>query len=145
LILTEGHDTVPGPRDLPVGDDLIALETCGPDLTGHPVAAHVGVAQVWVSFAVVDVSAGDGSRLAVREVERRRQDRSRAALALEPGRLPAFHDRPAIIAAALDAVHHLPGLPAHVANPQVAGRPVEGHFPGVAEAVGPNLGPAAFL
>src|SRR4029453_14925005 len=70
-----------------------------------------------------------------------RQDRGGPAPARRPPRLPALHDRPAVVAAALNAVDHLPQLPADVADPQVAGDAVEAHAPGIAEAVGPDLGP----
>ena len=113
----------------------------GPELARHPVAADVGAGEVLEALAAVDVAAGDGGGLGVREGEGRRQDRRRAALALGLDRLRAFHDRPAVVAALLDAVDHLPQLPADVADPQVAGRAVEAHPPGVAEAVGPDLRP----
>src|SRR5262249_9760820 len=131
VFLAEGYDPVARPRDFAVRDDLVAPEARGPDLAGHPVAADVGALQIVETLAAVAVAAGNGGRLAVREVERRRQDRGRAALALETGGLPALHDGPAVVAAALNAVDHLPRLPADVADPQVAGRAVESHFPGV--------------
>ena len=56
-------------------------------------------------------------------------------------RLRALHHAPAVIAPALDPVDHLPEFPPDIADPQVAGRPVDAHPPGIAQAERPDLGP----
>ena len=73
-------------------------------------------------------------------VDDRRRDRRGPALALDPHGLGPFHDAPAVVSPALDPEDHLPELPADVADPQVAGRVVDAHLPGVAEAERPDLG-----
>ena len=80
----------------------------------------------------------------MRNINRRWQDGSRSARPLWVRRLPAFHDAPAVVAAALDVIEHLPQLPTHIADPQVARLPIEAHPPRVAKAVRPNLAARAF-
>ena len=53
-----------------------------------------------------------------------------------------FLDRPAVVAAFLHAIDHLPQLPADIADPEIAGGPIEAHAPGVAKSVGINLRPS---
>src|SRR5262249_25848040 len=137
----EGDNVQRALGDLAVRDDPAVVELRGPQPAGHPVAADIVANQLRQPLAAVDEAAGDRGRLGVREVEVRRQDRRRAAPGVGPDRLPPFHDRPAVVAAALYAIHHLPQLPADVADPQLAGLAVEAHLPGVAEAVGPDLRP----
>src|SRR5580765_8091675 len=50
-----------------------------------------------------------------------------------------FKQAPAVVAAALHAINHLPQFPPHIAHPKVARLAVEAHPPGVAQAVGPHL------
>src|SRR5262249_21566232 len=121
--------------------DLVLIKARPPQLARYPVAADIGADQVLELLAVVDVAAGDGRRLGVRKAQRRRQNRRRPAPAFGANLLRPFHDRPAVVAAALDAVNHLPQLPADVADPEIAGGRVDAHAPGVAEPVSPDLRP----
>src|SRR5262249_13407471 len=73
----------------------------------------------------------------------RRQDGGWAAFPVGPEWMGAFHDRPAVIAALLNQVDHLPQVLAHFAAPEVAGFLVEAVAPRLAQAVGPDLGPRA--
>src|SRR5688572_8160847 len=70
-------------------------------------------------------------------------DRRRPQLQWLDGLRP-LHRGPAVIAALLHAVHHLPQFPADVADKELAGLAIEAHPPGIAEAVGPNLRPGLF-
>ena len=76
----------------------------------------------------------------MRQLDQRRADRRRPDL-VRLDRLRPFHRGPAVVAALLDAMDHLPQLPADVADEQLAGLAIEAHPPGVAEAVGPDLRP----
>ncbi len=76
----------------------------------------------------------------MRQLDQWREDRRRPDLLGLDGLRP-LHRGPAVVAALLDAVDHLPQLPADVADEQFAGLAVEAHPPGVAQAVGPDLRP----
>ena len=121
MVFAEGDDARRDLGNLAVRDDFVAVEAGGPDAARFPVAADVGALQFREPLAAVDVAAGDAGRLGVREGEIRRQDRRRAALAFGMNRLRAFDDAPAVVAALLDPVDHLPQFPADIADPQVAG------------------------
>ena len=55
----------------------------------------------------------------------------------------AFHDAPAVIAAALDQLDHFPEILADIADPGLAGVGIEAEPPRIAKAVGPDFGPRA--
>src|SRR5438552_8269622 len=122
MILAEGDDPLRPVGQLLMPEDvIIPVEARAPDLARHPVAANIGADQLLEALAAVNVAAGDGGALAVREGEGRRENRGRAALAVRSYRLRALHYRPAVVAAAAHVVDHLPQLPADIADPQVAG------------------------
>src|ERR1019366_8823875 len=137
VVFAEGNDALLALGQLLVPNDFVAVEAGAPDFARHPVAAQVDAGEFLQTFATVDIPAGDGGRLGVGKVQGRGDDRRGAAFAFGAHRLRAFHDRPAIVAAFLDAIDHLPLLPADIADPEIAGRAIEAHAPGIAEAIGP--------
>ena len=70
--------------------------------------------------------------------DHRRRDRIRPPAPIPRHRLRPFHDAPAVVAAALDEVDHLPQFPADIRDPQPSGV-VEGHPPRVSQPVRPHL------
>src|SRR5262249_44337558 len=53
--------------------------------------------------------------------------------------MTALVDAPAVVAAALDHMDHFPQVLAHVADPEVSGRAVQTHAPGIAQTESPQL------
>src|SRR5437879_4269352 len=74
----------------------------------------------------------------------RREDRRRPLLAFGPEGVRAFLHAPAVVAAALDLVDHLPQVLADLAAPQVPGLAVEAELPRLPQAVGVDLRPGPF-
>ena len=144
VVLAEGDEPQPGVGQRAVPGDAAGRRAAGPRPcpTGSR-RRHRSPTRSVEAAAAIDIAAGDRGGLGVGMVDRRRQDRRGPAPALGADGLAALEDAPAVVAAALDAVDQLPQLPADVADPEVAGRPVEAHPPGVAQAVGPDLGPGA--
>ncbi len=118
----------------------------------HVARALVGVEVAAVQGRLVriasDIAAHDRAAEVV-IVLGDRQDEPVLAAAVGPVAVPAFHHVPAEVGGRRDGirrpdhVHLLPGVLADVADPQVACRPIEREAPGVAEAVGADLGPGA--
>src|SRR5262249_52589158 len=74
-----------------------------------------------------------------------RQDGRRAALALGPERVRSLHHAPAVVAAALDAVDHLPQVLTDLADPQITTSSIKAEPPGLAQAIRPHLTPCPLL
>src|SRR5438067_9263845 len=104
MVLAEGDDALRPLGEFAMPGDFVALEAGAPQLARDPIAADISAGQVLEPLAVVNVAAGDRGRFGVRKIECRWQNRCGAALCFRPDLLPAFHDRPAIVAAALHAV-----------------------------------------
>src|SRR5207249_559401 len=92
-------------------------------------------------LAAVDTATGHTARDRVRQLDHRPANRRRPDLLRRLDRLRPLRDAPAVVAALLDLVHHLPQFPAHVAEPQLAGLAVEAHPPRVAEPERPDFRP----
>jgi hypothetical protein len=137
-IFTKSDDADRGAGDLRHLLGAIALKAGGPQSACLPVAKEVSAAQLGEALAAIDPAAGDAAGNRVRQRDQRRADR-RWPDRVRLDRLRAFHCRPAVVAALLDAVDHLPQFPADVADEQLAGLAVEAHAPGIAEAIRPNL------
>src|SRR4051794_23707411 len=73
----------------------------------------------------------------------RRQNRVGAGLAIGEEDMAALGQAPAVIAALLDQVNLLPEILTVLADPELARLAVEAEPPGIAQAVGPELGPGA--
>ena len=73
----------------------------------------------------------------------RRQDRVGARLAFGEENMAAFGQAPAVIAPLLDQVNLLPEILTVLADPELARLAVEAEPPGIAQAVGPELGTGA--
>ena len=71
----------------------------------------------------------------------RLENRRRPLLAFRAKFVRAFHDGPAVVAAFLDLVDHLPQILADFAAPKVAGPAIEAEAPQLAQAVGVDFGP----
>ena len=105
-----------------------------PKLAGLPVAIHVSAAQFGQFPTVIDHTAGNAGGFAVRQRNERLQNGTRtwfevrAHMSVRP-----FGDRPAVVAARLDAIDHFPLFPAHVPHPKIAGCPVKTHPPRIAQ------------
>ncbi len=141
LIDSKGDDALIGLGQLRVRYDFVTLKARAPDFARDPVAAYIVARQTGEFFTAVNVASRDGCGFGVRKGQIRRQNRGRSALAFGPYGLRSLHDGPAVVAAALDAIDHLPKFPADVADPQIAGRTVKTHAPGIAKAVSPYFGP----
>ena len=114
-----------------------------PDAAGGPVAVDVGPDQVGQAGAAVDPAAGERAGLAVGVLGGRRQDRVGARLALGDEDVAPLGEAPAVVAPLLDQVDLLPEVLAVLADPELARLAVEAQPPGIAQAVGPDLGPGA--
>src|SRR5690606_22508102 len=147
-VLAEGRDVearVDERRHLPPVPDAVGA----PDAAGDVVPEDVRAAQVGHRAAAVDVAAGDrAAPLAPVRVDDDRQHQARrvaAGAGLEAA--VGLHDVPAVVLAPARAggleVHLLEGVLADVGDVEVAGLAVEAEAPGVAQPVGPDLGPGA--
>jgi hypothetical protein len=137
----EPHDARGGPGGFDAVPERRALNGIGEDAARLPVAVDVPAFEALQLRAVIDVAARDGGRNGVGKDVGRRHDGRRAALAVRQAGLEPFHDAPAVVAALLRGDDHFPPLPAHVADPELPGFPVEAHPPRIAETVAPDLGP----
>src|SRR5438132_239794 len=108
MVFAEGDDALRPLGKFAMPSDLVTLETRAPQLACDPVPTDIGAGEVLEPLAVVDVTASDRGRFGVGKIECRRQNRCGAALCFRPHLLPAFHNGPAIVAAALHAVDHFP-------------------------------------
>ena len=135
---------------LAVGDQLAVLVAQAPDPAAVEVAVDVDADQRGDLLAAVDVTAGD-AQAAIGPVAGRGVgilDDRRLDLGGRVGPLPALGlervetlpDAPAVVAAVLDAVDHLPEVLSDVAGPQLAGLAVEAELPDVPQADAINLG-----
>src|SRR5204863_7017477 len=118
-----------------------AVVTEHPDAAGVVITINVRPLQFRIPLAVVDEPAGEGAELGVIVLDDRGQDRRRPGLAFRAERVCPFLHAPAVVAALLDAVDHLPQVLPDFARPQIAGRGVEADLPALADAVGVNLRP----
>src|SRR5229473_4620553 len=140
LILAEADDFKPRVHQLAAPGHATAIVAQLPNLAGLVVAIDVAAGQVRQALAAINTTARDGSSFRMRMLPGRRQKGRGAAFAVRLHRLmTSFEDAPAIIAAALHAINHLPQFPAHVAHPQIPGLPVDAHPPRVAQSVSPDL------
>ena len=128
---------------LPVPDGLGAIVLDPPDVAGGPVAVDVGPDQVGQVRAAVDPAAGERAGLAVGVLGGRRRDRVGARLALGVEDVAPLDEAPAVIGPLLDQVDLLPEVLAVLADPELARLAVVAEPPGVAQAIGPELGPGA--
>ena len=93
------------------------IVTQSPNLTGDVIAVDIFAGEQRMIPTVIHVAAGDAQRLGVRMLNRRREDRRGAALAVGIHRLAALHDAPAIVSTALHLVNHLHAFPADITHP----------------------------
>src|SRR6185312_14204404 len=100
----------------PPGHSL-AVPAQPPDAPRLVIAVDVDADQLLQATPAIDISPRDRGRLRVRMLDHRRQDRRRAAFRVSEDRLMPLDDAPAVVAAALDSVNHLPQFPADVADP----------------------------
>ena len=128
---------------LAVPDGLGAVVLDPPDAAGGPVAVEIGPDQVGQARAAVDPAAGERARLAVGVLGGRRQDRVGASLARGDEDVAPLGDAPAVVAPLLDQVNLLPEVLPILADPELARLAVVAQPPGVAQAVGPQLGPGS--
>src|SRR5213593_3895212 len=77
-------------------------------------------------------------------LQHRFEDRRRSLFAFGAEVVQAFHDGPAVVAALLNLVDHLPQVLADFAAPEVAGFAIEAVAPQLAQAIGPDFGAGAF-
>ena len=103
------------------------------------VAVDVRPRQVLQSTAAIDIAPGDGGSFGAWVSDHGRLDRRRSATTLRTHDLRTFLDAPTVVSPRLDAVHHLPELPADVAQPEISCDAIERHPPRVPESVGPDL------
>src|SRR6266704_5918140 len=112
-IFPEADDFEPRVHQLAAPGHTTAIMTQLPNLAGLVVAIDVAAGQFRQALAAIDAAAGDGGRLRMRMLPGRRQKGRGAAFAVRLHRLmTSFEDAPAIIAAALHAINHLPQFPA---------------------------------
>ena len=128
---------------LAVPDGLRAVVLDPPDAAGGPVAVDVGPDQLGQAGAAVDPAAGERAGLAVGVLGGRRRDRVGARLALGVEDVAPLGEAPAVVGPLLDQVDLLPEVLAVLADPELARLAVEAQPPGIAQAVGPELGPGA--
>ncbi len=114
-----------------------------PDPASGPVTVDVGPDQAGQAGAAIHPAAGNRASLAVRVLGGRRQDRVGARLPARQKNMAALRETPAVISALLDQVHLLPKVLPVLADPELARGAVVAQPPGVAQAVGPQLGPGA--
>src|SRR5262249_13614485 len=133
-----------GLGQLLVPGHLLAVVAHPPDPAGVEVAVEVGPREVLQALAAVDVAARQAAELGVRVFEDGRQDRRRPLLAVRAEGVVALHDRPAVVAALLDAVDHFPQVLPDLAAPQLTRLAVEAELPRLPQAVGPDLRAGAF-
>ena len=120
--------------------DAIALRAQRPERPHLVVAVNVGACEFRQFFPVIKFTARDARGLFVRMRDQRRQDGCRPAQAVRAHVLfAAFGDAPAVIAAALDAIDHLPQFPADIARVEFAGLRIEAQPPRIAQSVGPHF------
>ena len=117
----------------------LSVVTESPNFAGDIIAVHILAGEQRVPLAVVHVTAGNAQRLGVRMLHSRCEDGRGAALAVGIDGLAAFHNAPAVVAAALHLVNHFHAFPADIAHPQVALGAIKTHPPRIAHAVGPHL------
>ena len=136
----EAHGCEGGAAQLAVPGHAVALGAQRPEHAGLPIAVDVGSAQGGEFRAVVELAAGDARGLRVRVGDERREHGRGADEPVGPHVLAAgLGETPAVVSAALDALDHLPELPADVARVEVAGLGVEGDAPRIAQPVGPEF------
>ena len=134
----EANDPQGRVQQLPMPGNLFIV-TQSPNLAGDVIAVDIFAGEQRMFPTVIHVAAGDAQRLGVRMLNRRREDRRGAALAVGIHRLAALHDAPAIVSTALHLVNHLHAFPTDIAHPQVAFHAIETHPPRITHAVGPHF------
>src|SRR5579872_7265777 len=114
-----------------------------PNATGVEVAIEVMAGQLGQALAVVDEAAGERAEVGVVVLDQRGQDFRRAELPLGAEGMIAYADAPAVVAAALDLVDHLPQVLPDFTRPEVARLAIEAEAPRLPQAIRVQLGPGA--
>src|SRR4051812_47284554 len=121
LVLAEADDALRGLGQLLVEGNFLALGAQSPDPAGIEVAVDIGAHEVRQPAAAVNIAAGQAAEIGMRMLDHGREDGRWSFLALGPEGVIALVDAPAVIAAPLDLVDHLPEVLTNLAHPQVAG------------------------
>ena len=143
VVGAEAGDVEGGIDQLAMPDGLLAVVLDPPDPAGGPVAIDVSPDQVGQAGAAVDPASGERAGFAVGMLGGRREDRVGARLVLGVEDVAPLGDAPAVVRPFLDEVDLLPEVLPVLADPELPRLAVVAHPPGVAQAVGPQLGTGA--
>src|SRR5688572_16009201 len=117
-------------------DDARALGFQRPERAELPVAIYISAIEFGQAIAVINFAAGDAGRFVMRVGDDRRKKRSGAAGAVRVDGVPAgLSDGLAVIAAAFDAINHLPKFPTDIRGPKIAASGIETDAPRVSQAI----------
>ena len=118
---------------------LLRIPLQCPDLARVVVTVNVVTSQFRQPRAVINEAAGDRSKIVMRVLDDRLDEFARTFGPLRPERVPAFPDTPAVIAAALDDVNHLPQVLPDFAGPHRSVGRVPAELPDLAMTVRPDF------